>query len=68
MRVHFGGAVRTTKGLPGIRPDEDSPGLHHTLMNPQQAEDLKWVSSSWTKLWDPVNANWTPQGSTSNWE
>lgn len=51
-------------GLAGIRPDENSPGLHHIFISPQIIGDLTDVNASWDTLRGPVSVHWERDSST----
>ncbi len=51
-------------GLAGIRPDENSPGLHHIFIDPQVVGDLTDVNASWDTPRGPVSVHWTRNSST----
>jgi alpha-L-rhamnosidase len=45
-------------GLGGIRPDPNSPGLRHIIIDPQPAGDVKWTKCSWETFRGPVSVEW----------
>lgn len=49
--------------LAGIRPDPETEGIRHVVIEPQPAGDVRWVKASWEGVRGPVTVDWRVEGS-----
>lgn len=46
------------KGIGGIRPDPDNPGMQHILIKPAPVGDLTYANTSYQSMYGEVTVNW----------
>jgi alpha-L-rhamnosidase len=59
---YLGGGAWFVRGLGGIRPDEDKPGMQHFLLKPAVIDDLRFSRVRYKSLYGTIVCNWVRSG------
>lgn len=50
------------RGVAGIHPDPEQPGMQHFLIEPKLVGDLEWVKARSASLYGPIVSEWSREG------